>query len=84
MARTLQYGAIVALEDKGELKSFTEDNVFLAEPDLFKILDVKIKSGDPATDFKRPFTVMLSQKSALRYWRKTRAQQQSRICLAFL
>jgi len=68
MARTLQYGAVVGLEEKGELKSFTEDAVFLAEPDLFRILDIKVKSGDPAKDLNRPFTVMLSEKTALRYF----------------
>jgi putative ABC transport system permease protein len=68
MARTLQYGAVVGLEKDGELESFTENDVFLAEPDLFKIFDIHIKSGDPAKDFKRPFTVMLSEETALRYF----------------
>lgn len=68
MARTLQYGAVVGLEKDGELNSFTENDVFLAEPDLFKIFDIHIKSGDPAKDFKRPFTVMLSEETALRYF----------------
>jgi putative ABC transport system permease protein len=68
MARTLQYTAVVGLEEKGELKAFTENNVFLAEPNLFKIFDIEIKSGDPVKDFQRPFTVMLSEKTALRYF----------------
>lgn len=68
MARTLQYGAVVGLEKDGELESFTENDVFLAEPDLFKIFDIHIKSGDPTKDFKRPFTVMLSEETALRYF----------------
>ncbi len=68
MARTLQYGAVVGLEKDGELESFTENDVFLAEPDLFKIFDIHIKSGDPVKDFKRPFTVMLSEETALRYF----------------
>lgn len=68
MARTLQYGAVVGLEKDGELESFTENDVFLAEPELFKIFDIHIKSGDPVKDFKRPFTVMLSEETALRYF----------------
>lgn len=68
MARTLQYGAVVGLEKDGDLESFTENDVFLAEPDLFKIFDIHIKSGDPTKDFKRPFTVMLSEETALRYF----------------
>ncbi|MFZ2905711.1 MAG: ABC transporter permease [Cyclobacteriaceae bacterium] len=71
MARTLQYSAVVGLEEKGELKSFTENNIFLAEPDLFKVFDIKVKSGDPAKDFSRPFTIMLSEKTAKRYFNDT-------------
>lgn len=71
MARTLQNSAVVGLEDKGELKSFTESNIFLAEPDLFKIFDITVKSGDPSKDFLRPFTVMLSEKTAKRYFNDT-------------
>jgi putative ABC transport system permease protein len=68
MARTLQFGSVVGLEENGELKSFTEDNVFLAEPDLFKIQDIQVVSGNPEADFKRPFTVMLSETAAKRYF----------------
>jgi putative ABC transport system permease protein len=68
MARTLQYNTVVGLEENGEQKSFTENDIFLAEPDLFNIFDIKVKSGDPAKDFKRPFTVMLSEKTAMRYF----------------
>jgi putative ABC transport system permease protein len=71
MARTLQYTTVIGLEEKGELKSFTENNIFLAEPNLFKIFDIKIKSGDPVKDFQRPFTVMLSEKTAMRYFNDT-------------
>ena len=71
MARTLQYTTVVGLEENGELKSFTENNIFLAEPNLFKIFDIKIKSGDPAKDFQRPFTIMLSEKTAKRYFNDT-------------
>ena len=71
MARTLQYTSVVGLEENGELKSFTENNIFLAEPNLFKIFDIKINSGDPAKDFQRPFTIMLSEKTAKRYFNDT-------------
>ena len=68
MARTLQYTSVVGLETNGELKSFTENDIFLAEPNLFKIFDIKVKSGDPFKDFQRPFTVMLSEETAMRYF----------------
>jgi putative ABC transport system permease protein len=69
MARTLQYGTVVGLEENGELKmSNTENDIYLAEPELFNIFDIKVKSGDPAKDFQRPFTVMLSEETAMRYF----------------
>jgi putative ABC transport system permease protein len=68
MARTLQYTTVVGLEENGELKSFTENNIFLAEPGLFSIFDIDVKSGDPEKDFKRPLTVMLSEEAAQRYF----------------
>lgn len=71
MARTLQAGATIGLEESGELKAFTEENIFLAEPGLFQILDIEVISGDPSKDMARPFTVMLSQKTAMRYFNTT-------------
>ncbi len=71
MARTLQYNTVVGLEENGEIKSFTENDIFLAEPNLFKIFDINVLSGDPARDFQRPFTVMLSEETAMRYFNST-------------
>lgn len=71
MARTLQSGSVVGVEKDGELISNTEDNIFFAEPNLFKIFDIKLKSGKPDEDFKRPFAVMLSDKAAMRYFNST-------------
>lgn len=68
LARTLQYTTVVGLEENGELKSFTENDIFLAEPDIFRIFNIKIRSGDPAKDLLRPFTVMLSEETAMRYF----------------
>jgi len=68
MARTLNNSAVISLEENGEMKSFNENDIYLAEPNLFKILDIKVKSGDPFKDFQRPFTVMLSEQTAKRYF----------------
>ena len=70
MARTLNYSNfVIALEENGELKkAFTENYLFLAEPEIFKIFDFTIKSGDPATALNRPFTIMLSEKAAEKYF----------------
>jgi putative ABC transport system permease protein len=71
MARTLQYNVVVGLEKDGETISNTESNVFLAEPNLFKIFDIPVQSGNPDVDFQKPFVVMLSDKTAMRYFNTT-------------
>lgn len=69
MARILRSNLVIGLEENGELKiSNTERDVFLAEPDIFKIFDVEIKSGDPTKSLARPFTIMLSENAAKRYF----------------
>ena len=69
LARTLNSTLVIGLEEDGVLKiSNSEQNVFLAEPDIFKIFDIEVKSGDPATALSRPFTIMLSETAAKRYF----------------
>ena len=70
MARTFNYyGLVIGQEENGELiKNFTEDFLFLVEPDIFKIFDIIIKSGDPEKALTRPFTVMLSEKTARKFF----------------
>ncbi len=69
MARTLNSNLVIGLEENGQLKiSNTEPEIFLAEPDIFKIFDIEIKSGDPSKALSRPFTIMLSETSAKRYF----------------
>ena len=69
LARTVNFGIVMGLEENGKLeKNFSEDHLFLAEPDIFKIFDFKIVAGDPATALTRPMTVMLSQKTAMKFF----------------
>ena len=69
LARTTNFGVIVSLEENGQVKmSNNEPEVFLAEPNIFKIFDIEIKSGDPAKSLERPFTIMLSENAAKRYF----------------
>jgi putative ABC transport system permease protein len=69
LARTLNSTLVIGLEEDGVLKiSNSEQNVFLAEPDIFKIFDIEVKSGDPAKALSRPFTMMLSETAAKRYF----------------
>ena len=69
VARTLNSGFVVSLEENGQVKmSNNEPEIFLAEPEIFKIFDIEIKSGDPAKSLERPFTIMLSENAAKRYF----------------
>ncbi len=69
MARTINYGLVIGLEENGELvKNFSEDYLFVAEPDIFKIFDIEVNVGDKNTALTRPFTIMLSEKSAKKFF----------------
>jgi putative ABC transport system permease protein len=72
LARTINYGLVIGLEEKGELKmANSEENLFVVEPALFKIMDIPVLSGNPDVSLSRPFTVMLSEKTAQRYFNTT-------------
>ncbi len=69
MARTINYSLNISLEQNGELvKNFIENDIFVVEPDLFKIFDIEVLSGDPAKALVRPLTVMLSEEYAHKYF----------------
>jgi putative ABC transport system permease protein len=62
----------MAVEENGErTRTAHEENVFLVEPDVFKIFDIPVLSGNPVKDLERPFTVMLSEKTAQKYFSST-------------
>lgn len=72
LARTINFTLVIGREENGELiKNFTEQRLFLAEPALFKIFDIDVLAGDPAKALERPFTVMLSETAALKYFDDT-------------
>lgn len=72
MARTLQFNMVMAVEENGERsKMATEKDVFVTEPDIFKIFDIDVVSGNPEKSLERPLTVMLSEKSAQKYFGTT-------------
>ncbi len=72
LARTVNFNLVISREENGEItKNFTEERLFLAEPDIFKIFDIEVMSGDPSTALSRPFTMMLSEKMALKYFDDT-------------
>lgn len=72
LARTANFGFVIGLEEDGELKKvFNEEYLFLVEPDIFKIFDIDIQSGDQSASLERPYTVLLSEKTAKRYFNST-------------
>jgi putative ABC transport system permease protein len=72
MARSFQFSMVMAIEENGERKKIaTEENVFMTEPELFKILDIDVVSGDPQKDLGRPNTIMLSEQAAKKYFGTT-------------
>ncbi len=69
VARTLQARVLVAhQENAGEQKAFNEENLFYAEPELFKIFDIHVTEGNEDKLLHDPFTLMLSEKTAKKYF----------------
>ncbi len=53
---------------KKEDHLYSEDNLFLAEPELFEVFDVPLLSGNPETALKEPLSVLLSESTAKKYF----------------
>ncbi len=51
-------------------KKFQEENVMWADSAFFQVFDYKLLKGDPKTALKEPFSVVLSQKMAKKYFGK--------------
>ncbi|MDX1941603.1 MAG: FtsX-like permease family protein [Saprospiraceae bacterium] len=64
VARLLQNTTNFRYEDK----VFTEQNVFMAEENLFKIFSVDVLKGNPDKALVDPFTVMVSDEMAKKYF----------------
>lgn len=69
VARTLQNNILFTIEENGEVKeSFDEANTYVAEPSIFKIFTIPVLQGNPDECLERPFTIMLSDKMAQKYF----------------
>lgn len=69
VVRTLQTRALMSYRTEGEeVKSFNEERLFYAEPELFKVFDIQIKDGNPEKLLHDPFTAMLSTAAAKKYF----------------
>jgi putative ABC transport system permease protein len=69
VARTFQSRFTVAYQENAtEKKSSYEDNTFYAEPEILKIFTVSMTEGNPDKALIDPFTVMLSENTAKKYF----------------
>lgn len=51
-----------------EDRFYAEDNVFMAEPELFELFDIPLISGDATTALNEPFSILLSESTAKKYF----------------
>lgn len=62
------FSTTMMVEETGASNVYAVEFAYFAEPSLFKIFSVEIKSGDTRTPLERPFTMMLSEKIAQKYF----------------
>lgn len=62
----LETGALVRY---GDLR-FEEENLFAAEPNLFKVFSFKVLQGNPDKALENPFSIMFSRPMAEKYFGK--------------
>jgi putative ABC transport system permease protein len=60
-----------------EQNSFYESDVFWSEPELFGVLTIAFIEGNPQTALSRPYTVVISQEMARKYFGATSAVGQT-------
>ena len=65
--RLLQHKAVMAVNPQ---KTFTEENVFFAEPSFFKIFTVSLRSGNAQSALNEPHTILLTEKLVNKYFPK--------------
>ncbi len=51
-----------------EEKRFNEENVYFADENLFKVFDISVKKGNPAKALNDPYSVMLTEDVAKKYF----------------
>ncbi len=69
VARTLKMRALFAYQENAEeKKSFNEENVYYAEPEVFRIFSIPVLEGSQDKSLTGPFNIMLSENTAKRYF----------------
>ncbi len=69
VSRILNIRVLVARQENAEeKKAFNEENFYYAEPELFKIFTIPVLEGNPQKSMAEPFNMMLSEKTAQKYF----------------
>ena len=71
VSRVAIWGGSLTVETSDATKLFTEDSYNAADGDLFKILTFESLAGDVNHTFAKPYTVAISEKTALKYFGRT-------------
>ncbi|SEM61822.1 putative ABC transport system permease protein [bacterium A37T11] len=59
-------GGNIAMQYKDKL--FNEENNYFTDENLFRVFDVNVLKGNPATALKEPYSVMLTEETARKYF----------------
>lgn len=65
MTRLINFSPVAMMANE---KVFNQNGVFVADENLFDIFNAQVIVGNPATALKDPFTVMLSEENAKKYF----------------
>ena len=69
VARILNTRMLLALQEGAEeKKAFNEEGAYYAEPEVFKIFDIPLVEGSMDKALSEPFHLMLSEKTAEKYF----------------
>ncbi|GHA54044.1 ABC transporter permease [Pontibacter akesuensis] len=66
VARMVTFG--ILFEDKETQRTYSEDNVYFAEPAVFEMFDIELVNGNREKALREPFTILLSQEMAEKYY----------------
>lgn len=71
VSRVASWGGSLTVETNDASKFFTEDSYHAADGDLFRILSFEPRAGNVERTFASPYTVAISEKTALKYFGRT-------------
>lgn len=77
VARVRPTQLLVTHEEGGQERAFNETGAYFVEPEIFKIFDIPVQEGNAERALNDPFHVMLSEKTARKYFGDSPAIGQS-------